>query len=44
MAKKKIEIDRILEIYDILDEFQYKLERDMIKNKHDMMYLPLKTL
>lgn len=33
MEKKKVEIERILEIYDILDEFMYKLERDIIKGK-----------
>ena len=33
MEKKRVEIDRIIEIYDILDEFMYKLEREAIKSK-----------
>lgn len=44
MQKKQVEIEKILDIYNILDEFQYKLERDVVKCKHDMMHLPLKTL
>ncbi|KAL4429885.1 hypothetical protein ABPG74_022908 [Tetrahymena malaccensis] len=44
MEKKKVEIDRILEIYDILDEFMYRLEKEAIKSKQEMQFLPKKTL
>lgn len=40
MAKKKVEIDRILEIYAVLDDFMFRLDRDTLKNKQDMMLLP----
>ena len=44
MEKKKVEIERILEIYDILDEFMYRLEKEAIKSKQEMQFLPKKTL
>lgn len=36
MEKWRVEIDKIIDIYDIIDEFEYKLDREVIRSKQEM--------
>lgn len=44
MEKWSAEIDKIIDIYNIIDEFEYKLDREVIRSKQEMQYLPKRTL